>query len=492
MEEQQLNNKIKHATRWSAFSEILTKLLAPFISMVLARVLAPEAFGIVVTLSIVISFAELFTDAGFQKYLVQHDFKDDIDREESTNVAFWTNFVLSLFLWLVICIFNEPISSFVGCPGLGHVLIVACLAIPLEAFSSIQLALFRRDLDFKTLFKVRMISSLVPLFCTLPLAFIFRNYWALVIGTLAQHLLLVLLLSLYSSWKPRLFYSFAKFKQMFSFTAWSMLEAFSIWLTNYVDVFFVGTLLSTYYLGLYRTSINIVAQIIALLTGFITPVLFSSLSKVQNDDAKFKSIFFTFQRYVALIVLPIGVGIFVYRDFVTSVLLGSQWGETAGFIGLWGITSAITVVLSYYSSEVYRAKGKPKISVLAQWLHIIVLVPVVYVASKYDYQTLYVARSLVRFEGILVDLLLMSFVFHISGLQLVRNITHFALASLIMGICGYFLVQYLPNITLQAVSILACMIVYIIVLSIFPSERELFKTMLKPYLVRFIYPNKRV
>ena len=63
--------------------------------MILVRLLTPEEFGIVATLNMVIAFAEIFTDAGFQKYLVQHEFKDDIDRDESTNVAFWSNLLLS-------------------------------------------------------------------------------------------------------------------------------------------------------------------------------------------------------------------------------------------------------------------------------------------------------------------------------------------------------------------------------------------------------------
>ena len=129
--------------------------------MVLARLLTPEAFGVVTTLTMIITFAELFTDAGFQKYLVQHEFIGDTDREQSTNVAFWSNFVLSLFIWGIIAVFAEPWATLVGSPGVGNVLIIACISIPLAAFSSIQMALYRRDLDFKTLFKVRIVSILI-------------------------------------------------------------------------------------------------------------------------------------------------------------------------------------------------------------------------------------------------------------------------------------------------------------------------------------------
>ena len=77
-----LNTKVKTATKWSAVTELAAKLVAPITSMVLARLLTPDAFGVVATLTMIISFAEIFTDAGFQKYLVQNEFCDAQDRDE--------------------------------------------------------------------------------------------------------------------------------------------------------------------------------------------------------------------------------------------------------------------------------------------------------------------------------------------------------------------------------------------------------------------------
>lgn len=429
---QVLNTKVKTATKWSAIGEVSAKLVAPITSMVLARLLTPEAFGVVTTLTMVITFAEIFTDAGFQKYLVQHDFKDEQDQDESTNVAFWSNLVMSLLIWGIITIFADPLAALVGNPGLGHILIVACVSIPLAAFSSIQMALFRRELDFKTLFKVRMVATLIPLLVTVPLAFWMRSYWALVIGTIILNIVNAILLTLFSKWKPRLFYSFDKLKEMFSFTVWSVIEAISIWLTSYVDVFIVGTMLSQYFLGLYKTSSTLVGQIMGLITSITTPILFSSLSRLQNDEKEFQRLFFRFQKLVGLLIIPIGMGIFIFKDLVTDILLGSQWGEAAGFVGLWGLTSAIAIVLAQYCSEVYRAKGKPKISVLAQVLHIVVLWPVLLIAVKYGFETLYIARSLVRFEYIAVHICLMAFVIKIPAGKMITNILPSCIAAISM------------------------------------------------------------
>lgn len=475
-----LNAKVRNATKWSAITELAAKLVTPITSMVLARLLTPEAFGVVATLSVIITFAELFTDAGFQKYLIQHEFQDDVDREQSTTVAFWSNLAVSLFFWGIISIFNAPLAALVGSPGLGHVLIIACASIPLAAFSSIQMALFKRDFDFKTLFRVRIVSTLIPLVVTIPLAFWLRSYWALVIGTLTVNLVNAVLLTFFSKWKPRLFYSFSKLKEMLSFSIWSMVESISIWLTNYVDVFIVGTMLSQYYLGLYRTCSSIVGHIMGLITSITTPILYSALSRLQNDEDEFQRLFFRFQKIVGLLVIPLGVGIFIFKDLVTEILLGNQWAEGAGFVGLWGLTSAVTIVLSYYCSEIYRAKGKPKLSVLAQVLHIVVLWPTVLFAAKHGFETLYIARSLVRLELIIVNLCIVGFVIKLPVGKMFTNVLPACMAALSM-----LLVLFLPSsdnfwINLGYAAIGA--VIYLVVIMLFPEDRKVLLNL--PKLIR--------
>ncbi len=477
-----LNTKVKTATKWSAITEVAAKLVTPITSMILARLLTPEAFGVVTTLTMIIAFAEIFTDAGFQKYLVQHEFKDAQDQDESTNVAFWSNLAMSLFFWGVIAIFADPLAAVVGNPGLGHVLIVACVNIPIAAFSSIQAALYKRNLDYKTLFKVRIISTFIPLLVTVPLAFWLRSYWALIIGTITVHSVNAILLTGYSKWKPRWYYSITKLKEMFSFTVWSLVEAISIWLTHYVDVFIVGTMLSQYYLGLYKTSSSLVGQIMGLITAITTSILFSALSRLQNNEKEFQQLFFRFQKIVGLLVIPLGVGLFIFSDLATELLLGDQWSEASGFVGLWGLTSSITIILSHYSSEVYRAKGKPKLSVLAQVLHIIVLWPTILITVKYGFETLYTARSLVRLELIAVNLLIMGLVVKMPIGKMITNV----LPSCVAAACMLLVMLFPPaqSLWVNILYVLIAGTIYFIVVMCFPAER---KTILNlPKLLRNI------
>lgn len=469
MSNKSLDTKVATATKWSGITEIAAKLVAPITTMVLARLLTPDAFGVMVTAQMVISFAEIFTDAGFQKYIVQHEFKDDNDKYKSTAVAFWANLIMSLVLWAGICIFANPIARLVGCDGNGIVIAVSCICIPLEAFSSIQMALFKRDLDFRTLFWVRIIGILIPLLVTVPLAFATKSYWSLIFGMIALNFTNALILTIKSKWKPRWFFRIQLFKEMFSFTMWSMLEAISIWLTSYVDIFIVGTMLSQHYLGLYRTSMSTVGQITSIITAATTPVLFSSLSRLQNNREDFNAMFFKFQKLVGILILPIGMGIFLFSNLITKILLGYQWMEASSFIGLWGLTSAITIVLAHYSSEVYRSIGKPKLSVLAQWLHIIVLWPVLLFYVNKGFEALYISRALVRLELVLVQLLIMAVIVKMNVAKMFTNILPSVIAASSM-----LLIMLLPSsesMLMQLLYIVICICIYFAVILLFPEER---------------------
>ena len=467
-----LNQKIGQATKWSGITEIVAKLITPITNMILARLLEPEAFGVVATLTMVVSFAEIFTDAGFQKYLVQHEFQDEQDLDISTNVAFWTNLFFSLAIWAGIACFATPIAALVGSPGSETAIIVMCFQIPLLAFSSIQMARYKREFDFKSLFVVRISTALVPVAITLPLVLLFRNYWALVIGTLARDVLNAGLLSVKSNWKPRFSYNIKKLKEMLSFSLWTMVENVTIWLTNYVGIFIISSALSEHYLGLYKTTISTVGAYMGIVTSATTPVLFSGLSRCQQNDEAFQNVFFRFQRMVAMLVFPMGVGLFVYRDLATSILLGNQWMETADFLGMWSLMSAITIVFSHYNSEAFRSIGKPKLSILAQVLHLAALIPVLLLTVDKGYEILTLSRSVVRLQMIVVSCILLQMTVKIRFVDICKNIWPAMLSAIVMMLAGFGLRLISNHIVWEISGMLICVAVYAGMMMLLPAGRK--------------------
>lgn len=466
-------SKTKSATKWSVITELAAKLVSPITSMILARLLTPSAFGIIVTALMVISFVEIFTDAGFQKYIIQHQFKSDSELYKSTTVAFWTNLIMSCIIWLVIIVFSIPIAKLVGSEGHADVIIISCACIPLAAFSSIQMAIFKRELDFKTLFRVRMAGIVTPLVVTIPLAYVTRSFWALVIGMLAREIVNVILLSLNCTWKPKLYYSFNCLKQMFSFTVWTLIESITIWLTGYVDIFLVSSILSSHYLGLYRTSMTTVNSILALIVSATTPILFSALSRLQYDKKEYEAMFYKYQKMVSVVLIPLGTIMYIFRDVVTEILLGSQWMETAYFIGIFSLLLPIKILISDYSSEVCRSLGRPMISVYRQLFMMIVVLIMVAISVKVDYKFLCQMRTLSMLGGILSGLVVLYMLVGFKPLLVIKNILPASVGAFIM----ISLSQILPITTNNILSFfcfgITFTLIYFLFIFLFPEERYL-------------------
>lgn len=467
----EIDGKIAFATKWSALTEVLSKLVTPISSMILARLLTPSAFGIIATLNMIIAFAEVFTDAGFQRYVIQRQFSSDTERNQITDVAFWSNLVMSLFLWILIAIFRDPLAALVGNPTLGGPLAIACVAIPLTAFSSLQFSLFKKDFDFKTLFWVRLVGIAIPLLVTVPLAFYLRSFWALLIGNIAKCVADATILSVKSKWKPSLYFSFAQFKEMISFCLWTIFDAILIWMTGYVDVFFVGRVLSDYYLGLYKTSISTVGQITSLITAIIVPVLEPTYASLQNNYPELRKTLYKLQKYLGILLIPMGVGIYMYSDLITIILLGDQWMEASEFIGLWALLEVITIMICRFISNIFPAIGKPKVAVICQMLYLAALIPGVVISVQHGFQALYYTRAFMKLEFCVVYLIAAYLIVKVSPQKMLKNLTIELLASVAMGLLAFGLLLISRSIWWQLVTIPICAVFYFVCLSFIPSER---------------------
>lgn len=471
MRNKEFDNKVRMATRWSAVTELLAKLVAPVSSIILARLLTPEAFGVITTIVLIISFADMFTDAGFQNYLIQREFSDNTEKNNHTNVAFWSNLLLSLLICSIIFLFREQLAELVGNPGMGNVLAIACVSLPITSFSSIQKALYQRDLDFKTLFLVRLIGICIPLLVTVPLAFITRSFWALLIGLIIKNLSDALVMTLRSSWKPVFFYSFSILREMFSFSFWTLIEQITIWLATYIGIFIVGRYFSVYYLGLYKVSMATVNQFTTLITTSTAPVLFSSLSRIQDDDVEFEKLFLRFQRIIGAIAVPLSVGMFMYRELMVKILLGNQWTEATFFIGIWALSGSI-VIVGQYCSEVYRAKGKPRISTVVQCLFILFAIPALLYGIKLGFDLFLVVQTVVRINLIFIHLFFMWAFFGFSPIELSLNLLPCFISSAVMFVVGTILLNISDDIIWQFVSIMPCSIAYFLCLCLFKQYRN--------------------
>lgn len=479
-----MDTKVVAAAKWSLVTEVLAKLITPVTNIILAHILAPTAFGILATIMMVISFAEMLADAGFQKFLVQYEFESEDEKQKNVSVAFISNIVLAIVLWLVIIIWRDELAILVGNEGLGFPLAIMGAMLPLGAFSSIQMAMYRRSFNFKFLLSIRMITIITPLFISIPMALAGFDYWSLIAGLLAAHLFTAIALCVRQEKLISIYFSSTVFRKMFSFSAWSLAEAFSIWLTAWVDTFIISHFLNAYYLGLYKMPTAIVTTIMAIATSSMAPVLFSALSRHQHNQVEFEKTFLTFQRYMALFLVPLGVGMFVYQDFIVEILLGPQWKLAGIVLGSWALSSSLVTAISYLISEAFRAKGMPNISFLAQMAHLFVLIPVIYVCVQYDFTTFVYARSIVRVQMIAVLLYLLAIYVGMNAWLVIRNIKSYIIASAVVGTGSYVLLHLHNSMIWTIFCICISLILYLVVLYLFPTERIILTKIWESVLLR--------
>ncbi len=472
------------ATKWSALSEIISKCITPVTNMILARILAPEAFGVLATVQMVIAFAEVFVDSSFQKYLIQHQFKDKTEEHQYMSVALWANLAVSLFMWGIISLFNAQIADLVGDTGKGHLLIAVGATIPLHAVIGIQNCKIKKDLDFKKLFAVRIVSSLIPLCITLPLALLGLDYWALVIGNIAGVVVRSLMLSVIGSFKPLIFFSFAQLKDMLSYSVWTLLNGLAVWLVAWVDTFLIGRYLTDHYLGVYKNSVSLITTLFGIVTAAITPVLFSSLSKLQDDNEQFKRFYLGVQKAIAFLVIPMGLGIFLYKDFATSLFFGAQWTDATAVIGINGLMITFRTLFVSLNGDVFRSRGHFKTPLAIEMIDILISIPVCYyVLTHFGFSTFVYTKAFLRLLPIGPELVMLKKKCCIDTLSIVKNVGSYFLASGIMCIAAVLLKQVGASFVWNVVSIVLCALVYFATLYCIPTERR--------FLVDFVRKRRK-
>lgn len=428
------NNIIQKSISWSLLSEVAAKFITPITSMLLARILTPNDFGVIAICNMVVTFTDIIKDAGFGKYMIQRDFCDKKTREDYASVAFWSNLLLSIFLFCFIILNQDIIASYLGNKEYGIAISISCIQLMITSISSIQTNLLRREFEYKKLFVVRILISAVPLLITVPLAFVTKSFWALIIGNLIGALCNAVTLTYLSDWKPRAFYSVKILKEMFSFSFWSLCEGLAHWLIFWIDTFIAAQVFSDYYIGLYKNSANMVMSIMGMVSASMSPVLLSVLSRLKNKEDLFYCTFLNIQKLMLYLIIPMGLGLFCYRKIITLILFGARWSEASDIVGMWGLMMMCSLIFYSFTAELYKAKGIPKVLFLFQCSYLAFLIPVCMLTTRYGFWNFVYGRCFSILEFVIMSLVVLKVTFKVNIKETLRNMINPLIASLAIPI----------------------------------------------------------
>jgi len=316
-----LKSKTLHALFWSFLERIGQQAIRFFISIILARLLLPEQFGLIAMLMIFMEIAQFFIDSGFGAALIQ---KQDLTRIDECSI-FYFNILVSFLATGLLCLAAPWIAGFYNQPLLVLLTRALSLNLIINAFALVQFTLLTKNIDFKTQLKVSIIATVISGTVGVTMAYNGFGVWSLVAQSLGNNLLRAILFWFFSTWRPSLVFSFNSIRVMFSFGSRLLISA----LLNAVfqNIYFVviGKLFSPSDLGFYSYAERLQKIPVANISGIIGRVTFPVFSSVQDDKPRLKRGVRKALTALAMINFPMMVGLAIVAKPLVHVLLTDKW-----------------------------------------------------------------------------------------------------------------------------------------------------------------------
>ncbi|MEH1988904.1 MOP flippase family protein [Nostoc sp.] len=307
--------------KWSFASQLGRQIMQLLTTIVLARFLSPNDFGLVSMATITTGFMTLFSDLGTSAAIIQR--KQVSDSLVST--LFWVNGIFGILASFILIVCAPLVTYFYQEPRVTELLRVLALTFIISGFSIAHKAILEKKLDFKTLAKIENAAVFLGAILGIVSAFTGFGVWSLVIQTLTVAAITSILLWSTSQWKPQFIFCFSDLKEVSSFTL--NLTGFTIF--NYFvrnsDYILIGRFLSSQDLGYYTLAYRIMVYPIQGISAVVGRVMFPILSKIQDDNAKFRSIYLKAITRISLITFPLMTGVFVLSEPLILAFFGPQW-----------------------------------------------------------------------------------------------------------------------------------------------------------------------
>ena len=316
-----LKSQTVRGVAWSSVEKIFTYLVTFVVNIVMARLLTPADYGVVGIIAVFVSFSQLFIDGGFTTALISKANRDEADYR----TVFVFNVISSIILYAVIFFAAPVIESYYEISELGWYLRANSLVLIISALSAVQITKFTIDVDFKTISKISVPSSIVSGIVGIVMAYCGCGIWSIVAQHLSAALLRTLMAIIISKWMPKVEFSYDRFKQLFSFS--SKLVASSLIDRIYTNSFplFIGKVFPPATLGNYTRGDQFGKLPSGILEDIFNRVTFPLMSKIQNDVNQLKGLYRKYIKMSSFIIFPILMLVVVLSEPLVRLLLTDKW-----------------------------------------------------------------------------------------------------------------------------------------------------------------------
>ena len=419
---------------WKFFERFATQIVSFIITILLARLLMPEEYGVIALITIFINVCNVIIDGGLNTALIQ---KKNVDNIDFSTILYFSIFI-SVFLYTILFISAPQISNFYDKPILTKVIRVIGLNLIFYGINSIQRAYVSKHMLFNKLFYSSFFAVVVSGLLGIYLAYIGAGVWALVVQNLSSSIITCIIMWFTINWRPSLTFSSKKFADLFSY-GWKIFAA-NIITVLFVEIrkLFIGKLYTPSSLAYYEKGEQLPNLVMVNIFTSIQTILLPTLSEFQDDKLKVKNMMRRATKVSCFVIYPLMVGMIVVAEPLVHFLLGDRWMGVVPFIQIMCVANFFRPI-TISNWEAIKALGHSGITLKLEIIKKIVDVIILLVSINFGVYS--IAWGVVIFNAICVfinltpNIKLLNYKIKEQLLDAVPTLV----ISLLMGIVIYFI-----------------------------------------------------
>jgi O-antigen/teichoic acid export membrane protein len=372
-----LTDRLLRSGAWVSISNTGVSLLQTARSIVLARLLAPDVFGLMGLCFVVVRGLELFTETGIGPALIQ--------RQQRIEEAKHTAFTIQVgrgFLLAALASLAAPLAAqYYGEPQLRNVVIVLSLGFMIVGFSNINVVALHKRLDFRLIASRELLVGVMSTALIIGLAIWLRSVWALAVGHVLTQALRVLISYQLVPERPVLGFDRQIAWELFRYGRFITGLTIVLFVTTEIDKLVVGKVLGLEGLGYYTLAFTLANLPATHVSKVAAMVVFPAYSSMQGDLAKMRVAYLTVLKVVSGVAFPAAAGMAILAAEVVAVAYGERWlpmVRVLQILSLFGAARAIGVV----GGSLYNALGRPNITFYLSAAKLAIILPTIYVMTS--------------------------------------------------------------------------------------------------------------
>ena len=368
-----VNKSLLRGTAWMIGARWLTRCIGLVSMVILARLLAPEDYGLVAMAMLAYGLLETIAYAGVDLALM----RQGADTRAHYDTAWTVQLIQNCVVAALLLIAAPLTAAYFSEPRAVAVIQLIALRSVIEGAQNIGIVAFRKELDFAKEFRFMLYNKLANFIVIVAAAYWFRNYWALVIGSVSASVIGLMLSYAMHPYRPRL--SLAKSKEIWSFSQWLMISRVGSFLNRKADEFIVGGAAGTAAIGAYHFASDLATTPSIEVVMPMRRALFPSLAKLTSQPDQFARMVRDSFSSVAVLCFSVGFGLMAVAPEFVQVFLGPKWVETVPLIQWLAVFGAFTGLTLLLEVPLW-VSGRTKWTALQTWLELAALVPAAWFA----------------------------------------------------------------------------------------------------------------